>query len=44
MIKQLKIIFNNNYVITHLTVYESKDKKNLENPGALEIVDKIQRQ
>lgn len=31
-------LFNNNYVITHLTVYESKDKKNLENPGALELL------
>lgn len=30
----VKSFFDNNYVITHLTVDESKDKKNLENPGA----------
>ncbi len=30
----LKPFFQNNYVITHLTVMESKDKKDLENPGA----------
>src|SRR5438067_6048077 len=29
-----------NYEITHLTVYESPDKKNLENPGALELLAK----
>ena len=30
----VKSFFDNNYVIRHLTVDESKDKKNLENPGA----------
>ncbi|MEO6136658.1 MAG: thioredoxin family protein [Ginsengibacter sp.] len=30
----VKSFFDDNYVITHLTVDESKDKKNLENPGA----------
>jgi thiol-disulfide isomerase/thioredoxin len=29
-----KKFFDDNYVIRHLTVDESKDKKNLENPGA----------
>lgn len=30
-----------NYEIAHLTVYESPDKKNLENPGALELLKKF---
>ena len=38
--KTVRDFFNNNYVITHLTVYESKDNKNLENPGALEVLRK----
>ena len=38
--KSIRDFINNNYVITHLTVYESKDKKNLENPGALEFLSK----
>lgn len=29
--------FNKSYVIVHLTVLESNDKKNLENPGAPEM-------
>lgn len=29
-----KKFFDDNYVIEHLTVHESPDKKNLENPGA----------
>jgi thioredoxin-related protein len=29
--------FDKNFVITHLTVDESKNKKNLENPGAPEL-------
>ena len=33
-------VFNKNYVIRHLTVYEAKDKRNLENPGALELLTK----
>jgi thioredoxin-related protein len=30
-------LFKNNYVIEHLTVDESQNKKNLENPGAAEF-------
>lgn len=30
----VKSFFDKNYVITHLTIDESPDKKNLENPGA----------
>jgi hypothetical protein len=33
----VKNFFDKNYVVTHLTVFESKDKKNLENPGAEEL-------
>lgn len=36
----VKEFFTSNYVITHLTVYESKDKTDLENPGALELLTK----
>lgn len=36
----IRDFFNKNYVITHLTVYESKDKKNLENGGAIEFLTK----
>ena len=36
--KSVRDLFNNNYVITHLTIYESKDKKILENPGGLELL------
>ena len=36
----VKEFFTSNYVITHLTVYESKDKIDLENPGALEFLTK----
>jgi thiol-disulfide isomerase/thioredoxin len=32
-----KNYFDDNYVIRHLVVDESKDKKNLENPGAAEL-------
>lgn len=32
-----KRFFDDNYVIRHLVVDESKDKKNLENPGAAEM-------
>lgn len=34
----VKPYFDRNFVITHLTVYESEGKKNLENPGALELL------
>jgi len=33
----VKDFFQKNYVITHLVISESKDKKNLENPGADEL-------
>jgi len=32
-------LFHDNYVIEHLTIQESKDKVQLENPGAQEMVD-----
>jgi len=32
-----KAYFDKSYVIVHLTILESKDKKNLENPGAEDI-------
>lgn len=32
----VKDFFDKNFVITHLTIMESDDKKNLENPGALD--------
>ena len=35
--KNLKSFFDNNYVIAQLTVDESKDKKQLENPGSNEL-------
>ena len=38
--KAVKKFFDNNYIIRHLTVYESKGKENLENPGALELLKK----
>lgn len=34
----VKSFFDKNYVTTFLTVQESKDKKNLENPGAEDIL------
>ena len=33
----IKSFFDKNFIITHLTVDESKDKKNLENAGANEM-------
>ncbi len=36
--KTIKSFFDNNYVIKHLTVDESKDKKDLENPGAAALL------
>lgn len=35
--EKLKSFFDKNYVVVHLTVDESKDKKYLENPGADEL-------
>ena len=35
-----KTFFTDNYVIEHLTVYETKGKENLENPGALLLLTK----
>lgn len=37
----LKDMFNKNYVITHLTVQESPKNKNLENPGAEDLLKKF---
>jgi thiol-disulfide isomerase/thioredoxin len=36
----LKAFFTDNYVIRHLVVFESAAKKNLENPGAEDILNK----
>lgn len=36
----VKSFFDKNYVITHLTIDEPPDKKNLENPGAKELNEK----
>ena len=38
--KTCKQFFDQNFVIRHLVVYESKGKKDLENPGALELLTK----
>jgi len=35
-----KRFFDDNFVVRHLVVYESKGKENLENPGALEMLKK----
>ncbi|MFL9482214.1 thioredoxin family protein [Chitinophagaceae bacterium LWZ2-11] len=35
-----KSLFNDNYVIAHITVLESKEKKELENPGGEEMLKK----
>ena len=32
--------FNKSYVFVHLTVNEANDKKNLENPGAVDLINK----
>ena len=37
----LKDMFEKNYVITHLTVQESPKNKNLENPGAEDLLKKF---
>ena len=37
---EIKAYFDNNYVIEHLTVLESKGKEALENPGAAELMKK----
>jgi thioredoxin-related protein len=36
----VKSFFDKNYIITHLTIDESPDKKNLENPGAKALNEK----
>ena len=36
----IKPLMDKNYEIAHLTVYESPSKKDLENPGALELLSK----
>lgn len=35
----VKSFFDNNYVIKHLTILESKGKEYLENPGALQLLE-----
>lgn len=42
--RAVKDFFNANYVVKHLTVYESNDKKQLENPGAMELLRKYNGQ
>ena len=39
--KSCKKFFDDNYIICHLVVLESKNKKNLENPGAAEMFTKF---
>jgi thioredoxin-related protein len=36
----VKKYFDNNFIIRHMVVFESKGKENLENPGALEMLSK----
>lgn len=36
----VKSFFDKNYVIRHLTILEAPAKKNLENPGAMELLSK----
>ncbi len=36
--KACKKFFDDNYIVRHLIVSESRDKKNLENPGAKELL------
>ena len=38
----VKKLFDDNFVIRHLVVFESKGKENLENPGALEMITKYE--
>jgi thioredoxin-related protein len=38
--QSVKKFFTDNYAIRHLVVYESKEKENLENPGALDLLKK----
>ena len=35
--EKLKSFFDNSYVVVHLTIDETRDKKELENPGAAEL-------
>ena len=39
----VKKYFDDNYVITHLTVQESDDKKKLENPGAEDLMQSYRK-
>ena len=36
----IKKFFDDNFIIRHLVVFESKGKKDLENPGALDMITK----
>ena len=40
----VKKFFDDNFVIRHLVVFESKGKENFENPGALEMLTKFEAQ
>lgn len=40
----VKKFFDDNFVIRHLVVFESKGKQNLENPGALAMLTKFEGQ
>ncbi|HYE55563.1 MAG TPA: thioredoxin family protein [Chitinophagaceae bacterium] len=42
--KLVKKFFDDNYVIRHLVVHEAKDKKHLENPGAMDLLAKYKGQ
>lgn len=35
-----KKLFTDNFVVRHLVVLEAKDKKNLENPGGMDLMEK----
>ena len=37
----IKKFFDDNFVISHLTVMESKGKENLENPGGMDLMEKF---
>ena len=39
--KICKKFFDDNYIVRHLVVQESKNKKNLENPGAMDLLVKL---
>ena len=38
--KTVKQFFDDHYIVRHLVVFESKDKKNRENPGAMDLLNR----